>query len=124
MSVVMNNNQKILPFPKAPEESGASTIVVQIGDERFAIHWEVEDLPPVQPPVLWKRGTKKGAAILNSLQILPVHRTCFSAPKEGGMGGPKRAGNHMQMETQYLRLRTPVALGSRFDDWQVCWLGG
>jgi hypothetical protein len=31
---------------------------------------------------------------------------------------------HMQMETKYLRLRTPVELGSRFGDWQVCWLGG
>ena len=30
----------------------------------------------------------------------------------------------MQMETKYLRLRTPVALGSRFGEWQVCWLGG
>jgi hypothetical protein len=28
------------------------------------------------------------------------------------------------METKFLRLRTPVDLGSRFDDWQVCWLGG
>jgi hypothetical protein len=28
------------------------------------------------------------------------------------------------METKFLRLRTPVELGSRFDDWQVCWLGG
>jgi hypothetical protein len=31
---------------------------------------------------------------------------------------------HMRIETKYLRLRTEVALGSRFDDWQVCWLGG
>jgi len=30
----------------------------------------------------------------------------------------------MQMETKYLRLPTPVRLGSRFDDWSVCWLGG
>ena len=30
----------------------------------------------------------------------------------------------MQMETKYLRLRIPVALGSRFGDWRVCWLGG
>jgi hypothetical protein len=30
----------------------------------------------------------------------------------------------MQMETKFLRLRTPVTLGSRFGDWQVCWLGG
>ena len=30
----------------------------------------------------------------------------------------------MPIETKYLRLRVPVALGSRFDDWRVCWLGG
>ena len=30
----------------------------------------------------------------------------------------------MQMETKFLRLRTPVEIGSRFGDWQVCWLGG
>jgi hypothetical protein len=28
------------------------------------------------------------------------------------------------METKFLRLRTPVELTSRFDDWRVCWLGG
>jgi hypothetical protein len=30
----------------------------------------------------------------------------------------------MQLETKYLRLRAPVLLGSRFGEWQVCWLGG
>ena len=30
----------------------------------------------------------------------------------------------MQLETKFLRLRTPVTIGSRFDDWRVCWLGG
>ena len=28
------------------------------------------------------------------------------------------------METKFLSLRHPVELGSRFDDWEVCWLGG
>ena len=28
------------------------------------------------------------------------------------------------METKFLSLRNPVELGSRFGDWQVCWLGG
>jgi hypothetical protein len=28
------------------------------------------------------------------------------------------------METKFLSLRHSVELGSRFDDWQVCWLGG
>jgi hypothetical protein len=30
----------------------------------------------------------------------------------------------MQLETKFLRLRTPVTLGARFGDWQVTWLGG
>jgi hypothetical protein len=30
----------------------------------------------------------------------------------------------MQLETKFLRLGTPVTLGSRFGDWQVSWLGG
>jgi hypothetical protein len=30
----------------------------------------------------------------------------------------------MRVETKFLRLRTEVELGSRFDDWQVCWVGG
>src|ERR1700689_418593 len=30
----------------------------------------------------------------------------------------------MQMETKFLRLRNPVEFGSRFCDWEVCWLGG
>jgi hypothetical protein len=29
---------------------------------------------------------------------------------------------NLQMETKFLRLRTPVKLGSRFGDWEV--LGG
>jgi hypothetical protein len=31
---------------------------------------------------------------------------------------------HMQLDTKFLRLRTAVTLGSRFGDWQVCWVGG
>jgi len=29
----------------------------------------------------------------------------------------------MRLETKFLRLKTQVTIGSRFDDWQVCWLG-
>jgi hypothetical protein len=28
------------------------------------------------------------------------------------------------METKFLSLRHAVELGSRFGDWEVCWLGG
>ena len=30
----------------------------------------------------------------------------------------------MRLETKFLRLKTPVTIGSRFGDWEVCWLGG
>jgi hypothetical protein len=30
----------------------------------------------------------------------------------------------MPLETKFLRLRMPVTIGSRFGDWEVCWLGG
>jgi hypothetical protein len=40
------------------------------------------------------------------------------------MGEPRKAGNYMQMETKFLRLRTEVTLVCWFGDWQVCWLGG
>ena len=32
--------------------------------------------------------------------------------------------NATQPETKFLRLRTPVTIGSRFGDWVVTWLGG
>jgi hypothetical protein len=48
-----NRQKKVLEFPKPPQESGARTIVCKIGDERFAIHYEIEDLPPAAPLVLW-----------------------------------------------------------------------
>ena len=34
------------------------------------------------------------------------------------------SGQHVQLETKFLRLRTPVTIGSRFGDWEVTWLGG
>src|SRR5713226_4757620 len=30
----------------------------------------------------------------------------------------------MQVETKFLRLCQPIALGEEIDGWQVCWLGG
>jgi hypothetical protein len=35
-----------------------------------------------------------------------------------------RTVSTMQLETKFLRLRTPVMIGSRFGDWRVSWLGG
>ena len=55
----MKNSQKVLQFPKPPEQPGAQTIICQIGDERFAIHYEIEDLPPAAPVQAWKQGSKK-----------------------------------------------------------------
>jgi hypothetical protein len=30
----------------------------------------------------------------------------------------------VRLETKFLYLKKPVTLGSRFDDWEVCWVGG
>jgi hypothetical protein len=30
----------------------------------------------------------------------------------------------MHLETKFLRLHTPVTLGSRFGEWEVTWVGG
>jgi hypothetical protein len=30
----------------------------------------------------------------------------------------------MEVETKFLRLFKPVALGDRIDGWLVCWIGG
>ena len=30
----------------------------------------------------------------------------------------------MQVETKFLRLCQPAALGEQIDRWRVCWLGG
>jgi hypothetical protein len=30
----------------------------------------------------------------------------------------------MQIETKFLRLFKPAAIGDRIDGWRVCWVGG
>jgi hypothetical protein len=59
-----NRKNNVLPFPKLPEdEPGTSTIIAQIGSERFAIHIQVEDLPLAPPALLMpKRRAKKPAS--------------------------------------------------------------
>ena len=53
-----NSRKNVLPFPSPPEKDEVSTIVVHIGNDRFAIHCEIEGLPPAVPLVPWKRGAE------------------------------------------------------------------
>ena len=56
----MNQSKKnVLPFPGRPEEPAPSTIICQVGNERFALHWEIEELPPVPPLLGMKRVVPK-----------------------------------------------------------------
>jgi hypothetical protein len=48
----------------------------------------------------------------------------FSALKRDECVHHRKWTEHMHLDTKFLRLRTPVELGSQFEDWQVCWLGG
>jgi hypothetical protein len=36
-----------------------ATIIVQVGKDRFAIHWEIEELPPASLLVVGKRRAQK-----------------------------------------------------------------
>lgn len=48
------NKKNVLEFPKppAPFEPQPGVIVCQIGNERFAIHYQIEDLPPANQRIL------------------------------------------------------------------------
>ena len=80
MTVRMTNQtKKVLLFPKPPAKAERSRIVVQIGSERFAIHYEVEDLPPVPPLLPWKRPSKKATPrtvfiVSRSAPIIPAQK--------------------------------------------------
>jgi len=61
-----NRKNNVVPFPRPPEEPGTSTIIAQIGNERFAIHMQIEDLPRAAPPLvmLKRRAPKASGKIL------------------------------------------------------------
>jgi hypothetical protein len=49
---------KVIPFP-ALREPEITSMTFQIGRDRFMIHWEIENLPPVvKPPLLLKAPRK------------------------------------------------------------------
>jgi hypothetical protein len=55
--------KKILPFP-ALREPEITSMTFQIGKDRFIIHWEIENLPPVvKPPLLLKTPPRKAKRI-------------------------------------------------------------
>ena len=47
-----NRQKKVLLFPKLPEQPQDQTMTIQVGNQRFAIHYEIENLPPGPPPEL------------------------------------------------------------------------
>jgi hypothetical protein len=48
---VKNRQKKVLLFPKPPEQPQGKTMTFQVGNERFAIHYTIENLPPAPLPV-------------------------------------------------------------------------
>ena len=53
------NKKKVLAFRAPQEKPAASPMIFQIGNDRFAIHWKIEELPPTAPLIYLKRKTKK-----------------------------------------------------------------
>ena len=46
------NQKEVLHFPAPREEHAITSMIFQIGKQRFAIHWQIEDLPPAAAPLL------------------------------------------------------------------------
>jgi hypothetical protein len=68
----MKNSQKeLLQFPAPLEQPENSTITVHIGGDHFAIHYQIEDLPP-SAPVLRMQKTKQRAAKIATFPDLPI----------------------------------------------------
>ncbi len=58
--VMKNRTGKLLCFPRPlPQPSGTTTVTVQIGNDRFAIHFEMEELPPAAPLVVLTPAAKQ-----------------------------------------------------------------
>jgi hypothetical protein len=55
------SEKKVLLFPAPPEERVVTSMTMQVGKDRFVIHWEIEDLPPVvEPLILLEAPPRKG----------------------------------------------------------------
>ena len=57
---------KILYFPPPKEPVGQTigqTITVQAGRDRFVIHMEFEDLPPLPPVIQFRSPPRKGKVV-------------------------------------------------------------
>jgi hypothetical protein len=57
---MQNSQKKVLQFPKPLEEPGAQPIICQIGADRFAIHYRIEDLPPAATPAGVEARSQEG----------------------------------------------------------------
>jgi hypothetical protein len=64
------SEKKVLPFLPQPKEPATATIICQVGNERFAIQWVIEDLPPAAPLLRLKPPARKGKRI-KSLRTAP-----------------------------------------------------
>ena len=59
------------------------------------------------------------------LSVTEVGMALFAVDSFAGQRhGCQWSGQTMQVETKFLRLCQPAAVGEEIDGWRVCWLGG
>src|SRR4051794_26852451 len=73
-------------------------------------------VPSTRSRVNVKVGRQRFAMAV-TCHITPLPSEAVTAPKLGCV-------EELQVETKFLRLYKPVAIGDRIDGWRVCWLGG
>jgi hypothetical protein len=65
--------KKVLLFPSGSERPSRPEIIAQIGNERFAIRWEIEELPAAAPVLALRKEPKSARKIRELIQI-SAHR--------------------------------------------------
>ena len=64
-----NSHKNVLPFPANSVRPPRPEMAVQIGDERFAIRWEIEELPTEAPALALRKEPKSASKNPEAIQI-------------------------------------------------------
>jgi hypothetical protein len=64
-----DTRKKVLLFPSGSERPSRPEIIAQIGNERFAIRWEIEELPAAAPVLALRKEPKSARKIREVIQI-------------------------------------------------------
>jgi len=101
---VKKRTNNVLPFPKATrsakeKEFPPSTVIFQIGSDRFAVHLQYDSLPPLPPRVVSPVDSKTEDPMSTSVPPGPAGRSKTS---------PKFTANRRRKPTRRRSVLQPI----------------